>query len=80
MITVTAKMTSGHKDVLRSALKTFETALNEITPDTEDTNVQYMQHDIFVLRSLLNYDVKIELSLAKFNEFTANHGVDFPQL
>ena len=39
----------------------------------------YLEHDIYTLKSMMNYELSINISQNKIDDFSMNHNVDFPE-
>ena len=77
---VVQSLPQSQKDIIIEALSLLETKCKEaLELNEDDMNAAHKSFDVMTLKSMMNYDVNVVLTQEKFNRFTADNGVDFPE-
>lgn len=66
----------GQKEILKKALSHYLHSVKAIKDENQEKF--HLEHDIFVLERLMNYELTVNLTDKEMDNFTSDNGVDFP--
>ena len=76
---ISERIPADQKQIIQEALNLLEFSLKTLSEEDMSENIRHKLFDILQLRGMLNEDVVIEMSKERFDNFTSNNGVDFPE-
>ena len=76
MRTIKQVIPQEQKDIIVNALSILQKMYDTLPAESQS---QFMTFDIVTLRSLMKYNISVELTDKEFGSFSINNGVDFPE-
>lgn len=77
---IQTKIPKEQKEIIRQALINLENQIELINKlNTQSIEDNFIKHDLHVLKSLLAYDIIVQLAPKQKENFTFKEGIDFPE-